>query len=216
MGDDPLVVFVTVGSTQFDALIKGVLSPPFIAQLRTACRRCAVRARLIVQYGQSALQMPLGASAASLHGTPCVHAPGGDVDLYLFAYTRAFSTFLRDAHLVIAHAGTCVAAQARLTAGAGTILETLRTEPPPRLLVVPNTSLMDNHQRELADALRGAYLEVGDADALGNALEPVLSARYERFPPSDPSRFLAVVRETLAEAEPPRLSLAARVVGALT
>ena len=216
MGGGPLVVFVTVGSTQFDALIKAVLSPPLIAQLRTACRRRGVRARLIVQYGQSALQMPLGASAASLHDTPCMRAVGGDVDLYLFAYTRAFSAFLRDAHLVVAHAGTCVAAQTGLTAGAGTILETLRTDPPPRLLVVPNTSLMDNHQRELADALRGAYLEEGDTDALGDALERVLAAHYKRFPPSDPGLFLAVVRETLAEAEARPAPLAAKVMSAFT
>ena len=45
-------------------------------------------------------------------------------------------------------------------AGAGSILETLRVVPvAPKLLVVVNELLMDNHQLELAEELaRGSYL----------------------------------------------------------
>lgn len=45
--------------------------------------------------------------------------------------------------------------------GSGTILSTLRRSPAPRLLVVPNAALMDNHQAELGLALKeGGYLDV--------------------------------------------------------
>lgn len=37
--------------------------------------------------------------------------------------------------------------------GSGSILMVLRSKPVKRLLIVPNTSLMDNHQVELAEAL---------------------------------------------------------------
>ncbi len=47
--------------------------------------------------------------------------------------------------------------------GSGSILTVLRAPRP--LLVVPNTSLMDNHQAELADALgREGYLNVSTVE----------------------------------------------------
>lgn len=46
--------------------------------------------------------------------------------------------------------------------GAGTILEALRTPSHPRVMVVPNASLMDDHQRELADAMAPDYCLLGD------------------------------------------------------
>ena len=41
----------------------------------------------------------------------------------------------------------------RSDAGSGTILDVLRLHKP--LIVVPNPTLLDNHQEELADALAG-------------------------------------------------------------
>ena len=47
--------------------------------------------------------------------------------------------------------------------GSGTIIETLRVQPnAPALIAVANTSLMDNHQVELVDALaEQGYLIAG-------------------------------------------------------
>ncbi|CAO1633759.1 unnamed protein product [Parajaminaea phylloscopi] len=63
------------------------------------------------------------------------------ITLRLIDYLQDAKAEFRVSDIVIAHAG------------AGTILETLRLPVPPRLILVPNTSLMDNHQAELAEAI---------------------------------------------------------------
>ncbi|PWN20918.1 hypothetical protein BCV69DRAFT_282429 [Microstroma glucosiphilum] len=73
-------------------------------------------------------------------------SPPQSVSITLMAYVPSLTPHLKEANLVIAHAG------------AGTILETLRlpsssVSTPPALLLVPNESLMDNHQLELAQAI---------------------------------------------------------------
>lgn len=56
---------------------------------------------------------------------------------------------------------TAFAAGGLVTLGSGTILAALRYQVP--LVVVPNTSLLDNHQVELAVAMeRSNYLIQGD------------------------------------------------------
>lgn len=56
-----------------------------------------------------------------------------------FKYKPTISNIIREAGLIICHAGV------------GTIMETLKARRP--IIVVPNPSLMDNHQCELADTL---------------------------------------------------------------
>jgi beta-1,4-N-acetylglucosaminyltransferase len=65
------------------------------------------------------------------------------VSVELLDYVDSITPFLDAAEIVISHAGS------------GTILETLRLDKviKPRLVVVPNETLMDNHQTELALAL---------------------------------------------------------------
>lgn len=63
------------------------------------------------------------------------------VSVELIDFVDDINTQIEAADVVVAHAGS------------GTILETLRLPHPPRLILVPNTSLMDNHQAELADAI---------------------------------------------------------------
>lgn len=95
-------------------------------------------------------------------------------------------------------------------AGSGTILETLRLPAPtPRLIVVPNTTLMDNHQVELADAIaKGGWAKVarvdrGGEEALEKVLGEVLRSRLEGgeeptpFPPAKPERFRRLVDEAM-------------------
>ncbi|EKD14422.1 uncharacterized protein L3040_005745 [Drepanopeziza brunnea f. sp. 'multigermtubi'] len=54
-------------------------------------------------------------------------------------------------------------------AGAGTILDAMRLDVP--LVVVPNTSLLDNHQQELADELEAqGYATRGDTRNLASAI----------------------------------------------
>jgi UDP-N-acetylglucosamine transferase subunit ALG13 len=70
-------------------------------------------------------------------------ASHGTVQLELIDYVKSIGPHLEWADVVISHAGS------------GTILETLRMPDGtrPNLIVVPNETLMDNHQKELAKAL---------------------------------------------------------------
>lgn len=67
----------------------------------------------------------------------------GTIHFELVDYVKSISPHLETADVVISHAGS------------GTILETLRmgSNSRPKLIVVPNETLMDNHQLELAKAL---------------------------------------------------------------
>lgn len=70
-------------------------------------------------------------------------ASHGIVQVEMIDYVSSINPYLQDADVVISHAGS------------GTILETLRMDDSsrPRLIVVPNETLMDNHQTQLAKAL---------------------------------------------------------------
>lgn len=119
-------VFVTVGSTRFDALITALFSGSFIAQLRAV----GVRS-LVVQHGASPVD-PEAASLCDRHG----------IALETFAYEPAIGQRMRAADIIVSHAG------------AGSLLEALALGK--RVVAVANRALMDDHQQELAQALHGA------------------------------------------------------------
>jgi len=119
-------IFVTVGTTSFDGLVDAVTSEP-------ALRWMADNGydRLAVQYGKG--RKP-SAAATSFDGPLSVAVESYD-------YKPSLEGDMSDADLIISHAG------------AGTVMECLRMRNGKRLAVVINSSLMDNHQTELADAL---------------------------------------------------------------
>lgn len=119
-------IFVTVGTTEFQALIDAVNTPEAAAALRLlGCQR------LSIQYGSGRLDRDRlrrnYADIATCH------------DDDLFDYRPSIRASIASADLVISHAG------------AGSCIGTLQAGKP--MLVVVNERLMDNHQLELADRL---------------------------------------------------------------
>lgn len=179
----PFTVLVTVGTTKFDALIDAVYSGSMLDVISTY-----ESPRILIQHGASRISADHAKHRGSIIGTDCFCSRIRGVDIYSFPYTSSFSALLTAADVVIAHAG------------AGTILEALRTETRPRLLAVPNNALMDDHQRELADALQGKYLCVGSTlyvcanRTLADDLQRTLAAEFLKFPPQAPYALADIVR----------------------
>ena len=115
-------VFVTVGTTEFDALVAAATAPPFLARLEAL--------------GFAWLRLQVGRGAAP-------HLPAAstvnNTHVSWFRFTRDLPGEMARAHIVVSHAG------------AGSILEALELKR--RLVVVPNSALMDDDQAELAGAL---------------------------------------------------------------
>ena len=142
-------IFVTVGTTQFDALIEAISDPRFHAHI-SRTDGCGAYTSLTVQYGRGSV-------------IPFARVNGNDTALCCDAYQ--FKPSLRqdmeDADLIISHAG------------AGSIMEGMELctaankgggGQKKRLVVVTNAALMHGHQSELADALeeRGHLYVVRD------------------------------------------------------
>ncbi|KEG11272.1 putative glycosyltransferase family 28 protein [Trypanosoma grayi] len=156
-----LVALVTVGSTQYNALIEAVDSEEVCKMLQ---RRGVTR--LLVQTGASSHKMQV----RSAHG----------VTLEVFAYRPKLEEVIKEAALVISHAG------------AGTILEVLEHQKP--LIVVPNRALMSDHQLELAEALDAdRYLFCVQVQDLRTALQTLDFDVLRAFPGTN----TAALREAL-------------------
>ncbi|KAM3386388.1 hypothetical protein ACQJBY_009785 [Aegilops geniculata] len=127
MGDrERRVVFVTVGTTCFDALVKVVDSE----ELKQA----------LLQKGYTDLLIQMGRGTYKPSKDPQKKASGNSsLQVEHFTFSPSIADNIREASLVISHAGS------------GSIFETLRLGKP--LIVVVNEDLMDNHQSELAEEL---------------------------------------------------------------
>jgi beta-1,4-N-acetylglucosaminyltransferase len=116
-------LFVTVGTTSFDALLAALDRPKVVATLRAR--------------GFTSVAVQFGRGEASGRVRNLVSRPGLEVSM--FAFKPSLEAEMRASDLVITHAG------------AGSIFECLAVEKP--CLVVVNERLMGNHQAELAEAL---------------------------------------------------------------
>lgn len=157
-------VFVTVGTTKFDALIRAVDQQAFADVLVGRGYT-----RLVMQIGRAEYTprrlLPPNSRAARLHS-------GLSVEYFDFAPSLA--DHLRSAALVISHAGS------------GSIFEALRLQRP--LVVVPNPLLMDNHQTELATKLeQDGYLYAATIDDLAHVVASMDTARLAPYEKGDPA-----------------------------
>ncbi|KAI8586815.1 UDP-N-acetylglucosamine transferase subunit ALG13 [Geranomyces variabilis] len=157
-------VFVTVGTTRFDALVNEVCTIEFLAMLRSKGYTS-----LTLQHGNS--PMP---------ALPTADVGGGPFPVTAYAFRPDLSQDIATAALVISHAG------------AGLILETLDAGRP--LIVVVNRALMDDHQTELAVALAEKEVLVWtDADGLVETVERGGYEKLKAFGKADPSPLVAVL-----------------------
>ncbi|OAY69217.1 UDP-N-acetylglucosamine transferase subunit ALG [Ananas comosus] len=122
------IVFVTVGTTCFDALVEAVDSE----KVKEALWRKGFT-HLLIQMGRGTY-IP-----SKVYTEIQVAGEDGSIAVDYFTFSPSIADFLRSASLIISHAGS------------GSIFETLRLGKP--LIVVVNEDLMDNHQSELAEEL---------------------------------------------------------------
>jgi len=155
---------LTVGSTQFPSLVSAFLSPRLISQLASSLNITTIYA----QIGHSTL--PEGFSI----GEQTV----GGVQVEVTRFANDLERRVGESDLVISHAGMfrrvvsgrlvidsgCRLARGTTMLGAGSILSFLRplssspsssqtTSKQRRLILVPNDTLMDSHQSDLADEM---------------------------------------------------------------
>ncbi|CDH52473.1 glycosyltransferase family 1 protein [Lichtheimia corymbifera JMRC:FSU:9682] len=154
-------VFVTVGSTGFDELVDVVTTGSFLSALKSLGYSSAV-----IQYG----------SSEHVYTRNVNQLLNGGIKTEGYAYKPSIEDDMKRASLIISHAGS------------GSMLQALRLHK--RLIVVSNTSLMDNHQVELAQAMQqknycccSAPNELVDAvrDASTREMEPFPSPATDAF-----------------------------------
>ncbi|XP_059275877.1 uncharacterized protein LOC132030315 isoform X1 [Lycium ferocissimum] len=133
---DKRVVFVTVGTACFDALVRAVDTP----QVKNELFRNGYT-NILIQMGRGSY-IPNKLTVGN-----------GSAVLEYFTFSSSIAGYLKEASLVISHAAgqDHVITRLKVPAGSGSIFETLRLGKP--LIVVVNEDLMDNHQSELAEEL---------------------------------------------------------------
>ena len=123
----PGTVFVTVGTTKFDALIEAVDTNEVADTLVSKGY-----SQLVIQKGAGRYQVQTLVPLGEQH-----HQHTSGLQTSVFEFAPSLADFMQQADLIISHAGS------------GSIFEALRLGKP--LVAVPNAILMDNHQAELAE-----------------------------------------------------------------
>ncbi|KAK6337368.1 N-acetylglucosaminyldiphosphodolichol N-acetylglucosaminyltransferase catalytic subunit alg13 [Orbilia blumenaviensis] len=173
-------VFVTVGTTAFDGLIKAVLVPTVIGQLSD------------FGYTQIKVQHGNGREAYVNAFTPelerLVQKTGISIDGFDYEESTRITELIIEADLIISHAGS------------GTILDALRYQK--AIIVVPNESLMDNHQAELATEMsKQKYVIQGKLDRFDASVALAQTYKFKHFPRTGSKKFVEVLEDEIEKAE---------------
>jgi beta-1,4-N-acetylglucosaminyltransferase len=157
-------VFVTVGTTSFDALVEAMDSEELIQTLIEKGYDS-----LTIQRGRGAYVPKHVVSATSTSSRSSTSARRTFFKVDVVEFLPSLDGVLKDASLVISHAG------------AGSVFESLSLGKP--TLVVVNESLMDNHQVELAETLASlghvAWTRPEELLQALNAFDPYKLVKYE-------------------------------------
>ncbi|KAI4277701.1 MAG: hypothetical protein LQ337_001575 [Flavoplaca oasis] len=175
------VCFVTIGATAaFNQLLQAVLDSLFLRTLQASGYT-----KLLLQYGKDGhsiledFRAKVASGDADNHG---IHISGFDFNKMGLGQEMSSVKAAEDRTegVVISHAGS------------GSILDAMRIDVP--LIAVPNTSLLHNHQVDLAEELaRQGYLVHGRLGNLSAALaeSDILRRTRQTWPPpndgADPS-----------------------------
>ncbi|KAF9227618.1 glycosyl transferase [Gyrodon lividus] len=169
-----MLVFVTVGSTKFDSLVQAAISEPVLAALRNKGYT-----QVVLQRGNSDLATKGDGSAQD---PLTIRKDGMEVETWKFK--SSIQDDIERADLVISHAGS------------GTILDALRSRKP--LIVVPNSTLLDNHQEELASKLGNlGHLRATSTHDLAATIASFDPGTLLPFPGFDGSKFRRLVDEEM-------------------
>ncbi|KAH8107101.1 glycosyltransferase 28 [Cristinia sonorae] len=169
-------VFVTVGSTRFDNLVQRALSDAVLDVLRAKGY-----SKVVVQCGNSEFD----SKAFKQSGDTWVRRDHGEVEVWRFK--PSLQEDYEQADLVISHAGS------------GTILDVLRMRKP--LIVIPNETLLDNHQQELASALEDlGHLRASTVSGLPETIQTLEPSDFVPFPQFNGSRFREMLDEEMGFA----------------
>ena len=167
-------VFITVGTTEFDTLIKSIDTASFLATLH--------------KHGFTCLNIQIGRGAYEPNYLTNENGASYNINISWFRFKANLSDDMNNADLIISHCG------------AGSILEAVTLKK--QLIVVVNTSLQDNHQAELAEALvEGSYcLSAYPENVIDifcqTMLEPLNGGQKKSFPINNPDLFTSIL-ETL-------------------
>lgn len=181
-------LFVTTGATvTFIRLLELCLTEKFISSVKQNGFE-----KLIIQYGSQPDAVQL--FTKSLDKLHLAHSTNNDLIVAKdsqgsfviegFAFTNDIKKIMLNADLVISHAGT------------GSILDALRLQKP--LIVVINSTLMNNHQSEIADELYlGNYLlkSPTDLDELISNINKINTLKLTTFPQPNEKIINKIVQE---------------------
>ncbi|KAI8070648.1 stretch-activated Ca2+-permeable channel component-domain-containing protein [Gilbertella persicaria] len=157
-------LFITVGSTGFDDLIKETTSSAFLESLASNGIH-----KIRYQYGSS--------ESIFIHQLQAYHGPVLNIDGY--SYKQSITEDIEQADMMISHAGS------------GTILQALRLNK--KLIVVVNLTLMDNHQYELAHAMAAEnYVICSDISQLKTTIQETNHCVLKPFPKANPKAFTSI------------------------
>ncbi|KAI0278085.1 glycosyltransferase 28 [Russula aff. rugulosa BPL654] len=164
-------VLITVGSTRFDALVEAALSQPVLNALTQKGY-----SDVVVQCGNSQVDDDAFSriSPAEPERERNVRMYGVHIDVWKFK--PSLDEEYDAADLVIGHAGS------------GTILDVLRRGKP--LIIVPNPTLLDNHQEDMAHAMgKMGHAKVSTVNELAQSIMDLDTSILVPFPQFDGSKF---------------------------
>ncbi|KAK4051398.1 N-acetylglucosaminyldiphosphodolichol N-acetylglucosaminyltransferase catalytic subunit alg13 [Microbotryomycetes sp. JL201] len=189
---------LTVGSTEFSPLVHALLSPDCLRLLHTLDVTS-----LLAQVGNS--DLPAGFTI-NKETRRALDVDGATLHVTVVDFTDDIEQHIAQAQLVISHAGAGSILSAIRPSSFSNSEDDVGTCTQKVLVIVPNSSLMDSHQSDLADEFERHKwaIVVRDPLDLGMALKQfaekqtaVSQEQVSRIPPFDGSKINRILDDTL-------------------